>query len=264
VHRFPGRSARALGAALATLFALEAGAHIAPSLDENNRYLKIQPMGDRIRLVYTIYMGERPGAVARRRIDQDGDGLIDAAESARYGDELAAAVRERVEITVDGEPWRGAWDQVHVGLGTPTTRGGAFAVDLVAWLCLGRPAPGGEHRLVVFDRFEIPQPGETEVFIEEAPGISIVRATLGPDGGPSQLHFRWLGGPGPAAELGLHLHYQVDRAVAATAGDERCEDRVAGPSDRRRGALAAGLAGAVLALALAGLWLRRRYRKTNG
>ena len=42
--------------------------HVAPSVDDNNRYLKVTPLGDGVRLAYTVFFGEIPG---RRRAPHD-------------------------------------------------------------------------------------------------------------------------------------------------------------------------------------------------
>src|SRR4051795_12424080 len=48
--------------------------HVAPSVDDNNRYLKVTPMADGIRFAYTVFFGEIPGASERKHIDANGDG----------------------------------------------------------------------------------------------------------------------------------------------------------------------------------------------
>src|SRR5262245_49235308 len=88
--------------AAAWLAAGAAAAHVAPSVGDNNRYLKLTPLGDRVRLAYTVFYGEVPGAELRKAIDANHDGAIDDAESqafaVRTADEIAAAL----EVIVDG------------------------------------------------------------------------------------------------------------------------------------------------------------------
>ena len=38
-----------------------AAAHVSPSVDDNNRFLKLTPLGDRVRLAYTVLFGDNPG-----------------------------------------------------------------------------------------------------------------------------------------------------------------------------------------------------------
>ena len=43
--------------------------HVAPSVDDNNRYLKVTPLRGGARLAYTVFFGEIPGAAERRQLD---------------------------------------------------------------------------------------------------------------------------------------------------------------------------------------------------
>jgi hypothetical protein len=244
-------------AAVSVLWPPVASPHMAPSEQENNRYLKLSPALDGIRLVYTVYMGQEPGAVARRAMDLNGDGLLDDGEANRYGAQVAAAVLEALTVTVDDRPYPLEWAEVHVGLGTPEVAAGAFAVDLVAWLCTG---PGERHSVVLSDRFEVPRPGETELRVEPAPGIDIERSTLGADGRHSQLELKWLGGPGPLADLGYHLTYRVEPGSAGSSGGA-CSEPPAGDIDGRKKKIAAALAAAI-ALSMLGClgWVLLRRR----
>src|SRR6185436_9352806 len=105
-----------------------AHAHVAPSVDDNNRYLKLTPMGDRVRLAYTVFFGEIPGAEARRSIDANRDGTISEAEAQAFGTKVAADVAGALDVTVDGAQQRVVWADVVVGMGTQRTAAGAFAV----------------------------------------------------------------------------------------------------------------------------------------
>lgn len=228
--------------------------HVAPSERENNRYLKLSPAADGIRLVYTVYMGQEPGAAARRAMDLDRDGLLDDVEANRYGAGVADAVRAALTVTVDGSPYPLAWTAVDVGLGTPEVAAGAFAVDLVTWLCTG---PGEQHSLSLGDRFEVPRPGETEMRIEPAPGIDIERSTLGEDGRHTQLELKWLGGPGPLADRGYYLGYRVDPARAASSGGA-CRAAPANDKAVPKTTIAAALAAAIAVMLIGWLAIRRR------
>lgn len=185
-------------------------AHVAPSVDTNNRYLKISALPDRIRMVYTVYIGEIPGAQARRRMDADRDGVLTEVEAAAYGDDTSKAVAQGLEVELDGQPVSIVWSEVDVGLGTPATDAGSFSVDLVAWLCVERAVLERSHSLSLFDHFELPTPGETELRVEASPGITVDKSTLGVDGAHSQLEFKWRGGGGPTSKLGFYLDFSVD------------------------------------------------------
>lgn len=194
-------------------------AHVAPAADANNRYLRITPMRDRVRLAYTVYIGELPGMQARPRMDRNRDGQLSDDESKEYGQELGEQVLRALDITVDGAPYAFAWSEIHVGLGLPTTSAGSFSVDLIGWMCA---ADIESHEVVIFDRYRVPRPGDTEVKVQPSPGIEITRSSLGADEATSQLDLAWRGDDGPMATRGLYLGYTVDRKLADTPPGDAC------------------------------------------
>lgn len=195
-----------------------ATAHVAPSVDDNNRYLKLTPMGDRVRLAYTVFYGEVPGAVLRRTIDTDRDGTVSDAEANAFGAKVAADVLAGLDATVDGATQKLAWSQIVVGMGVPKVVAGAFSVDLVAYLCL--PTVRGRHEVRLHDRFRIARPGETEVKVESGPGIQIERARIGIANDPTWA-YRFVGPGGPLSDDGLDLAFVASDA-APLGGDGGC------------------------------------------
>jgi hypothetical protein len=245
------------GAAIA---AAVASAHVAPSVDDNNRYLKLTPLGDRVRLAYVIFYGEVPGARLRPAIDADGDGAISDAESRAFGAKLGGELAAALEVSVDGARQRLAWAEISVGMGSPRVAAGSFSVDFVAYLCVA--AARGRHEVRLFDRFRVPRPGETEVKIEDSPGVRIERAMVG-ELSDASGSFRFAGPGGPLSESGLLLAFAAgDQALVPADG--ACSAARAGagtgagrPSAGAIAAAAAGL-GCALAGAAAVLVLRRR------
>jgi hypothetical protein len=236
-----------------------AAAHVAPSTSDNNRYLKLTPLGDRVRLAYTVFYGEIPGAELRRTLDANHDGAIDDAESGAYGDRIARELAAALEVTVDGAPWPVAWSQVVVGLGTPRTAAGTFSIDLVASICLARPR--GTHQVQIRDRFQLARPGETQIRFEDSPGVKLDRARVGDDTapgidytiiGPTPV----LGAAGP--EGGIELGFTAG-ATAVVASDAACRPG-ATPGGGSLGALAAA-AGALGVAGAGGIMLARRARR---
>jgi hypothetical protein len=197
-------------------------AQVAPSVDDNTRYLKVTPQADRVRLAYTVFFGEVPGAQLRPALDTNGDGTIGDAEAQVFGDKVAADVLAALEVAVDDTQQRLAWRQVAVGLGSPAVRAGAFSIDMVAYVCLTRAR--GRHTVRVRDRFRVPKPGETEVRVEDGLGIRVERARIG-DASALNNDFKMVGPGGPLADDGLDVVYvandqaQVSGECAATAPD---------------------------------------------
>lgn len=233
-----------------------AAAHVAPSVGDNNRYLKLTPLGDRVRLAYTVFYGEVPGAELRRAIDANRDGTIDDAESQAFGRRIAAQIAAALEVTADGARRPVAWSQVVVGMGTPSTAAGTFSIDLVASICLAPPR--GRHAVELRDRFELSRPGETEIRFEDSPGVAVDRARVGDDGDPG-IDYKIIGptpvlaAAGPAG--GIELVFTAgDKAVVGS--DAACVRPA--PRSGVSAAVVAGWA-AALAAALAGAVTIAKY-----
>ncbi|HEY5934282.1 MAG TPA: hypothetical protein VIU61_06605 [Kofleriaceae bacterium] len=194
-----------------------APAHVAPSVDDNNRYLKVTPLGDRVRLAYTVFFGEVPGATARQSIDTNRDGSISGAEADSFGTRVAGDVAAALEVTIDGGPTKVAWSQLDVGMGSPKTAAGAFSIDMVAYFCL--PAARGQHAVRVRDRYRIARPGETEVKVEDSPGITVHHARIGAADDPTH-DYRFVGPGGPLSDDGLDVSFTAGEAaqISGTCG----------------------------------------------
>jgi hypothetical protein len=192
--------------------------HVAPSVDDNNRYLKLTPLGDRVRIAYTVFFGEIPGASERKNLDANHDGRIDEPEAQAFGHRIAADVAAALTVEIDGKVEPMSWTTIDVGLGTPEVAAGSFSIDLVAYPCL--PTVRGKHRIVIHDRFRLPHPGETEAKVEDSPGVKIERAHVGPADDPS-YDFRFAGPGGPIEDDGLEVIY-VAGDGAPVASDGKC------------------------------------------
>lgn len=233
------------------------GAHPQPSPDRNNRYLKLTPLADRVRLAYTVYLGDTPGAHARRRLDRDGDGTITDAEAAALGREIAGMVTPAVDLAVDDRPVTIDWQPPDVGLGTPAVNAGAMSVDLVGWVCTGG---GARHRLALHDQVRLDAPGESEVRLEDGPGIAFPDGEQRLGGEPMRdLIVTWRGDEARLGR-GLEVAYTVDAATAIELTDRRCAGGAAEPGGARKGRPLVYAIAAVGGVALAGLalWLTRR------
>jgi hypothetical protein len=233
--------------------------HVAPSVDDNNRYLKLTPLGDRIRLAYTVFYGEVPGAGMRRTIDANGDGQIDDAEAKAFARDLGKQVAAALVVEVDGRTDPVTWTTIDPGMGTPVVAAGAFSVDLVAYFCFAKPR--GRHHIVVHDRFRISRPGETEAKVDDSPGVTIERAHVGAADDPT-YDFRFAGPGGPLETDGLEVVLFADQD-APVLGDGTCKPApaAAGNAAGSGGKIGIGIAiglGVGIGIAIAVIVLVRR------
>ena len=232
-------------------------AHVGPSDTSNNRYYKLTPMSDRVRLAYTIFFGREPALVTRRRMDVDRDGVLSPDEVAAYGDLIAKEVLASVSFQLDGKDVDVLWQDIDVGMQDTDVGAGPFSVDLIGTVCLRPGAAGNEHQLRFRDRLRLPKPGETELSLAPAPGIRMTRSVL--DGKPSRHEAKWQGGPGPA-QAGYEFAFVVESADMP-ALDDSCLPRADASASRMWMPLAlAGLAAALGAL----LWRHRARKSVRG
>jgi hypothetical protein len=232
-------------------------AHVAPSVDDNNRYLKLTPLAGGARLAYTVFFGEIPGASERRLLDTNRDGRIDEAEANTFGQHLAGQVAESLQLEVAGHPQPVRWAVVDVGLGNDAVAAGSFSVDMIAYVCV----PGAPHHQIrLRDQFRIPRPGETEVKVEDSPGTTVTRARIG-DADDPRHDYRFAGAGGPLSDAGLEAEWTTtDQAPALPPGS--CAN-VAAPSPARRSWLIPVIVAAVLGAGAAVLIILRRLERRS-
>ena len=190
------------------LLSAPALAHVAPSAESNNRYLKATLLPTEVRLTFTLFFGDRPGVIERRRADADGDGKIDASESRALGARVLAEVSPGLFVTVDGQPVTG-WSVADVGLGTPTVGAGALSVDLALVARYADPRVA-EHTLALEDATDVPLPGESETRVEESPGVRVAESHLVDAAGGVALRFPFTGNPSGRGEREVRVKYTVD------------------------------------------------------
>jgi hypothetical protein len=239
--------------ALAVARPAPVAAHAPPSEATVDRYLKVTPMGDRIRLAYTIVFGQEPGRRVRPRLDRDRDRTVTDAEARPLGEDLARQVATALSLAVDDRTTPVTWARVEVGLGTPAVDAGALSVDLIAYLCVGP----GRHRLRLRDDLSLPDLGSTELTLESAAGVEVVARSLG--GAPlTEEVTTWTGRGGPLA-TGLDLTYQAG-PDAARPRDGRCREGGGGERAARVWLFLGATAGGA-AIAIAARWLLARRRR---
>lgn len=234
-----------------------ADAHVAPSVDDNNRYIKVTPGADRVRVAYTVFFGEVPGAQTRPSIDANHDGQISDDEAQAFGAKLASEVGASLELTIDGKTQPVAWTTVSTGMGAPQVAAGSFSVDLIAFPCLA--SARGKHTLLLRDRFRVPHPGETEVKAEDGTGTTITHSHIGSAADPAH-DYKFVGPGGPLSDDGLEVAFTA-ADDAPLVGDGRCT----GATEKTGGSRLPKWAILAIAVAIAGaLALVLAKRKARG
>ena len=230
---------------------LLAHAHVSPSVDDNNRYVKVSPQADRVRVAYTVFFGEVPGAALRPTLDTNRDGAISEGEAQAFGDRTAADVIAALDLEIDGKQQRIAWKAVTVGMGSPTVGAGSFSIDMIAYVCLARAR--GRHEVLFKDSYRVPKPGETEVRVEDGLGIRVELARIG---GSDALanDFKFVGPGGPLSDDGLRITFVASDAAALS---NEC-DAIAPANADRIPWLALGLGALAIALGVIVVIYKRR------
>lgn len=206
---------------ISTLSSVVAFAHPSFSQNENNRYIKLTAMTDRVRLAYTILYGPLPAVLARRQADANGDQRIDAREGDAFAAGRAAAVTEQLRVEIDGAAVPVDFVDVIAGLDDGLVTTAPFAVDLVAYL----PVAAGRqvaHKVTFDDRSELDRLGETELLIEEAADVRLVsssRGSLQPTL-ETQFKFRGVRRPDEPSRQIFFVFEQGTGHSAAPTGDE--------------------------------------------
>jgi hypothetical protein len=231
-----------------------ASAHVAPAVSENNRYLKISATGRRVRLAYTVYLGEVPGQMVRMKMDTNKDGSLSEAEYTPYGRELSREVAPNLSVSINGTPMKTAWEQVHVSLNDPQTSAGAFSVDMVAWYCL--PGLADSYDLVVRDTFVPESPGESEIRLDANSEANVDKTTFGNDAA-LKSRWQWTGAESALAKDGLTITFHYDEPPAADPG---CPD-ISTEAAEHRGIMLFFIGGGVLLFIILGVVIFGRRRK---
>lgn len=166
-------------------------AHPQFSPTGQNRYLKVTLVGKgEIRLAYTLMVGEVPALRARKGADANGNGQVDPSEQQAAANVLREAVSRGLSVDVDGTRRPIRWEPPTPGFSTDTQVGPIpFSIDLV-----GRVATGsGEHRIRLDDATPIDDLGETEIRLEEGPGVDLIAAWQGREDTGRQVRFLFQG-----------------------------------------------------------------------
>ncbi len=211
-----------------------ARAHPEAAPARTNRYLQVTLLESRARLAYTLLIGERPAFFLRQAADGNRDGRIDPTERASLLDTVATTVERSLELRLDGRPLVARFAE-RDSTGDDSVAAHALGVDLFAFVEAGP----GVHELVVHDRYEPRDEGESEVTFDASPGVQLLATFTGRDGAhPAGPRFSWAAPRRSDSE---------DRTVGARFSTGRPLGRYL-------------IAGVLVALAAAGIALARRRR----
>lgn len=231
---------------LVLLWVSNASAHPEYSPTTVNRYLKLNLVSPtRLRLAYTLMFGPAPAAAARKLADSNGDGRLDDRETTALGGRLQKEVTANLDLRVDGERIKVAFESATVGLPMREVSPEPFSIDLVAFVPLfGR----GPHVVRIDDTTPLPQLGETEIWIEEGPTTRLLAAHRGDSGSDRETRFVFSGPKWSLLE---------DRSVTLKFGE------IGPPPEPQR---QTWMVGGLLLAALSGLLgaLAYRYRSMKG
>ena len=108
------------------------------------------------------------------------------------------------------------WKVADVGLGQPTTAGGALSVDLALIVPYADPQ-AAQHTLAVDDHTTVSAPGEAEISIEESPGVRVSSSHLATYDSGIELVFRFSGNAQAPGEREVIARFVVGAEVRPAA-----------------------------------------------
>jgi hypothetical protein len=256
-HGVPSPSKRHLAALVIAMLCASSVARAHPEWSplRVNRYTKIV-LADagKLMLVYTLLYGEGPGLAVRKSADVDANGHIDERERSALGALAQAAVRNGLKLTLDGAPIAPALDGVDVGLAGDDVAPDPLSIDVRYHI---DARAGAMHELVIDDRVEVPNEGDTEIVVEVQ--------------GPTELRAAFHGSAPTKAAAPRDPLFTFRGPRFSALEDRRVTLRFLAPASTvaphralfARRDLWSVLAGVTAALAMA-LLLRRRQRRLNG
>ena len=137
-----------------------------------NQYARVDVSETGLSIRYVLDEAEIPTFQARRRIDANHDGAIDAGETAHERDRLLAAIGRALDLRVDGR--RLALTPSAPVLTFPKGQAGLRTTRLVVDFRAERHAPGA---IELRDTFASGRIGWREILVAAAPGIAVDRTT---------------------------------------------------------------------------------------
>src|SRR5262249_11188073 len=109
-----------------------------------NRYSRLEPAGDRLRVRYVPDMAAIPTFQERASVDRDRDGRVSEAENRAYAERKAAELVASLHLAVDGASV--ALRVTESTLTFPAGQGGLSTLRLALWLEARVPV-GGAYKV---------------------------------------------------------------------------------------------------------------------
>jgi len=141
-----------------------------------NRYSRIEPAGDGVRIFYVLDMAEIPTFQEKARIDADRDGRVTDTERARYAEARANELLGNLHLTLEGAPV--AVRPLSQSVSFPPGQGGLETLRLEA-LFVASISSGGDRAIQLTYRDDndperlgwreiVARPGASDARIEQA------------------------------------------------------------------------------------------------
>jgi ABC-type nickel/cobalt efflux system permease component RcnA len=142
-----------------------------------NRYSRIEPSLDVVRVYYILDMAEIPAFAERSLIDTDGDGSISALESNRYGHDKSRQLGRSVYLRVNGLPVALAVDSYELEF--PIGQGGLNTLRLAVDYSAALPIDSNYRYSLEYRDENFPNKlGWKELLIRPASGITLNGSTF--------------------------------------------------------------------------------------
>jgi hypothetical protein len=154
-----------------------ARAHPQFALSTVNRYGRLVLLPNRVRLDYSLMVGEVPAEQLKRQADVDGNGTLSEQEQSQLCEHLQHSIEREVRLQVDQKPLPLRWTVQPLALKVPTVEPAPFALELSGEVAL--PDDHRPHELRFDDRADLPPVGEVELRIEDSPFVELLTTRSG-------------------------------------------------------------------------------------
>lgn len=136
-----------------------------------NRYSRLEPDGDRLRIIYVLDMAEVPAFQEQRLVDGNSDGQVSESEQNEYAARKASELQQGVALRLDGKP--AALTLMNYELSFPPGQGGLSLLRLRVVFEAAVPA-GATLTAEYQDRNYSSRMGWKEVVVRASAGTAVL------------------------------------------------------------------------------------------